>query len=130
MGDRLFFTADDGVHGEELWVTDGTEEGTVLVRDINPGATGSNIRNEFVVHAGELYFLADDGTHGLELWRTDGTETGTQLVADFNPGPDGQSIIIVEMLSFGDQLLLSATDGTTGRELWTCLLYTSDAADE
>ena len=119
LGDRLFFTADDGVHGEELWVTDGTEEGTVLVRDINPGATGSNIRNEFVVHAGELYFLADDGTHGLELWRTDGTETGTQLVADINPGPDGQSIIIVEMLSFGDQLLLSATDGTTGRELWT-----------
>ena len=36
-GDTLFFTADDGEHGTELWRSDGTEDGTRLVRDINPG---------------------------------------------------------------------------------------------
>ena len=33
-GELLFFTHDDGIHGEELWVTDGTPEGTRLVKDI------------------------------------------------------------------------------------------------
>ena len=38
VGDTLFFAANDGVHGTELWKSDGTEAGTVLVKDINPGS--------------------------------------------------------------------------------------------
>jgi len=38
LGDRLFFEADDGIHGRELWVTDGTPEGTSLVEDLCPGS--------------------------------------------------------------------------------------------
>ena len=34
VGNRVFFTADDGIHGEELWVTDGTPGGTRLIKDI------------------------------------------------------------------------------------------------
>jgi ELWxxDGT repeat protein len=37
VGGKLFFTAGDGVHGRELWTSDGTEAGTVLVKDIKPG---------------------------------------------------------------------------------------------
>ncbi|MGQ9589132.1 MAG: ELWxxDGT repeat protein [Planctomycetota bacterium] len=67
VGCRAFFAADDGEHGRELWVTDGTEPGTRLVADIRPGAEGS--WPEILAPAGNLlYFAANDGEHGLELW--------------------------------------------------------------
>ena len=43
-GGLLLFGANDGVHGYELWRSDGTEAGSFMVKDINPGADGSTIR--------------------------------------------------------------------------------------
>ncbi len=54
----LYFSADDGVHGRELWSYDGTT--TQLVLDINPGQYGSEV-NELTVFNGALYFAADNG---------------------------------------------------------------------
>jgi ELWxxDGT repeat protein len=82
----MFFGADDGVNGHELWVTDGTVEGTRLVKDIRPGNEGSFL-SKFVEVDGLLYFGASDGDHGQELWVSDGTEEGTQMVRDINAGP-------------------------------------------
>src|SRR5687767_10956006 len=75
----LFFRPDDGVHGDELWKSNGTGAGTVLVKDINPGIAGSELQ-EFVNVNGILYFRADDGVHGAELWKSDGTAAGTVMV--------------------------------------------------
>ena len=68
----LFFYASDGSHGEELWKTDGTAAGTIMVKDINPGSTSSNPFHMTAV-GGTLFFAADDGIHGRELWKSDGT---------------------------------------------------------
>src|SRR5215475_6536347 len=87
FNNRAYFVVDDGVHGEELWSSDGTDGGTFLVRDINPGSLGSGVRNLTVAGA-QLFFSANDGTHGFELWRTDGTPQGTVLVKDIAPGAD------------------------------------------
>src|SRR5262245_55378374 len=54
-----FFLADDGLHGQELWMTDGTTAGTGLLKDVNPGAAGSDIRSMTDVN-GTLYFVASD----------------------------------------------------------------------
>jgi ELWxxDGT repeat protein len=93
LGERLLFTANDGVHGVELWVSDGTTEGTVLVADICPRGCsskplilGTDVRN--------VYFLANDETHGFEPWVSDGTAEGTRLLVDLCPGPCGQDTTV------------------------------------
>ncbi|MFP2899316.1 ELWxxDGT repeat protein, partial [Corallococcus sp. 4LFB] len=57
MGGRLYFAADDGVHGRELWSTDGTAQGTVLVQDLEPGPVGST-PTAFAEADGWLFFSA------------------------------------------------------------------------
>jgi ELWxxDGT repeat protein len=79
--------AEDGVHGDELWMSNGTEAGTVLVKDIKPGAGDSNPW-ELTDVGGTLFFVADDGLHGNELWKSDGTKAGTVLVKDINQAGD------------------------------------------
>ncbi len=90
---KLFFAADDGNHGQELWVTDG--ETTEMVMDINPGSYESSIgrirstQTTAMVSLGDAVFLyAEDGVHGQEVWRSDGTTPGTFLVGDFTEGPN------------------------------------------
>ncbi len=65
---KLFFAADDGVHGNELWTSDGTPEGTVMVADVYPGAIGSDPESLAYVN-GILYFAATDVILGKELWK-------------------------------------------------------------
>src|SRR5262249_30319940 len=81
VGDEIFFVADDGVTGAELWRTDGTPGGTVLVKDISPGSGGSSPMWLTNV-SGTLFFTTDDVMSGRELWRSDGTEAGTTIVKD------------------------------------------------
>jgi ELWxxDGT repeat protein len=122
LNGSLLFTADDGTHGIELWRSDGTSNGTVMVKDINPGASGSvstSISTSFAIAGGQLFFAADDGTHGRELWQSDGTAAGTKLVMDINPGSsDAFSAYGQVITSVNGSLYFSADDGIHGVEPW------------
>ena len=100
--ETLFFHADDGTSGRELWKTDGTEAGTMLVKDILPGKVGSNPAHTrggprrltaanqtlFFVHGGGVV-RSDETDPGTlmpkSLWKSDGTEAGTVMVKSFGP---------------------------------------------
>lgn len=111
----LIFQGKDA-DGVELWKTDGTQAGTIKIKDINTNGS-SNPRNFFVFN-NELYFIAsDNNTSSGGLWKTDGTEVGTSLVSN-QVVPQGAFAISNNLLFFvGDNTSngkeLWATDGTT-----------------
>jgi ELWxxDGT repeat protein len=79
-GNTLYFRADDGVTGNELWKSNGTEAGTVLVKDINPA--GSSDPDYLAYVGGKVFFGAEEIGGGYKLWITDGTTGGTRVVKD------------------------------------------------
>ncbi|QXP78698.1 MULTISPECIES: ELWxxDGT repeat protein [Winogradskyella] len=84
LNDILYFNANDGINGFELWRSDGTESGTYMIKDINIGNSNNNsYPREFVLLNNIIYFIAHDNT-GTALWTTDGTESGTNKIINLN----------------------------------------------
>jgi ELWxxDGT repeat protein len=111
----LYFQANDGIHGNELWRSDGTAAGTYMVKDIWPGA-GASMRTQIYNLNGTLCFSAQDGVHGEELWKSDGSAAGTVMVKDMNPG--SQSGFAGECVELNGVLYFQGTDPVHGNELW------------
>ena len=138
VGNVVYFSAADGGTatesdpavaggGGELWVTDGTEAGTVLAADIALGSSGSAPRNFAALSnanlgAGSIIFYADDGNFGAELWAYDPTRPeGSRafLVKDIN----GTAFTVGSFVNFPFQVIngvayFAANDGVNGVELW------------
>lgn len=105
---RLWFTADDGTHGRELWSTDGSAVGTQLLLDLAPGP-GNGVGERtysaaaLTQFAGELWFAGSvAGTY--RMWRTDGSLSGTQPLFAGGGGP--------EVTPFGDGFRQAVVGGT------------------
>ncbi len=115
----LFFVAGEGAgnsHGDELWKSDGTAAGTVMVKDIlTSTGDGSNPDNLTNVN-GTLFFVANDGAHGRELWKSDGTAAGTVMVKDIRAGSKSSAPAL--LTNVGGVLFFVAVDATHGQELW------------
>jgi ELWxxDGT repeat protein/autotransporter-associated beta strand protein len=110
LNGTLFFNAYDPVNGEELWKSDGTTAGTVLVKDINSGTNNAFI--DYITAAGNyVYFWANAGSGVFGLWRSDGTDAGTILLKNLNN--IGYPVAVNGSLYFASDELWKS-DGTPG----------------
>ncbi len=116
-GNRLLFLADDGAHGIELWTTDGTSDGTVLLQDLARRRNGS-WPEPFARLRDRVVFLADDGVHGRELWVSNGATAGTQMLGDLTPGSAPSRLDAARVLEARDRLFFAHDDGVHGSEPW------------
>jgi ELWxxDGT repeat protein len=111
---EILFSAYNLSLGSSLWKSDGTQEGTTLVRDISPYISDNSIAySEFISFQGKTFFLLqDDGSELGGLWVTDGTSPGTRQLKGFRYGD------FYGLTPSGGQLLFSASDWLQGVELW------------
>jgi ELWxxDGT repeat protein len=99
VGSTLFFTADDGTHGDQLWETDGTPGGTVMLTSGNLGFPDSLINfgsNSLFGNIGPLFFAANGA-----LWNSDGTPGGTVPFASFSATGPEQLITVTAEITIG-----------------------------
>jgi ELWxxDGT repeat protein len=113
----VYFIDSDELHGEELWKTDGTAAGTVMVKDINVGFESSHIQN-ITKSGANIFFVAYQPLVGIALWKTDGTELGTVLVKDISSNTDPYNGSPAYLTDVNGLLFFSAEENTNGRELW------------
>jgi len=108
---RLLFVGKDDLHGQELWITDGTGRGTRRLSDACPGAC-SGFDTPFVPSLRNLdktYFRAFDASGKVDLWVTDGTPEGTRQIGRFPAG----------LGSLGNRVFFGRVRSVNASELWT-----------
>lgn len=131
---RLFFAADDGKHGRELWVYDARTAEATMAANINPDHAvpyvASSEPSGLTVYEGRLFFAASDGRRGWELWAYDAATSEASLVANINagdiPASEGSPFPVSVGSSspkgfalYDDRLFFAADDGECGSELWS-----------
>lgn len=116
LGNTLFFPAKDPLHGSELWKTDGTLQGTNLIRDIWPGEMSSNPR-QLMAAENRLFFFASSPEAKEELWVSDGSPEGTVQVKELVPNGSGN--LLTNMAVLGSAVIFSFSRADTSAcELW------------
>jgi ELWxxDGT repeat protein len=114
---KLYFDNEDPQNGREIWTSDGTVAGSMLLKDIAAETqTQSSNPADFVSFNSQLFFTADDGIAGREVWHSDGTSQGTMLLVDANPGAAGSSPSDLSVAN--GALYFFATDSSGTAHLW------------
>ena len=100
-------------YNRELWFSDGTAEGTHLVKEINPN--GSSYFPASLVKDDILYFSGSNENDEREFWRSDGTENGTYMVINLN----GNQSANINTITESDGRFYFRADDSGGTHFWS-----------
>src|SRR5262249_44006949 len=112
VGSELFFTAQSGASGRQIWKMDGTAANPQMVANVPTLISASSLR----AFNGALYFRGRTVAHGFELWKAD--SSGVAEVVDLNPDAGHGLNCQGGFTEYNDALYFSADNGMTGCELW------------
>lgn len=118
IGSRLFFTAYQTGNGQEPWISDGTLNGTKMIKDLGSEFNGNSNPSEYTDAAHGIVFQAGTSATGHELYVTDGSSSGTNLLKDINPGSSSGISNAAAFTRVGGYVFFAADDGVNGNELW------------
>ena len=119
--DTIYFSADDGNSGIEMWAHDTSSHRTWQVADIKSGSSNSWPGGYLALLVGDIiYFNAADSTTGSELWAHDTSNQKTWQLGDINSGSGSSSPGEIFHILAGDKIYFSAYDGNPyyDRGLW------------
>jgi ELWxxDGT repeat protein len=111
--DQYIFSAKSQIYGEEPWTTDGSSEGTSLLKDLS---IQSSLPSHFFKVDGRLFFIAYSDNYNLSLFTTDGTNEATQRL--FSLEDQFGIIKVFESYVFNNEVFLEAISPSEGYELW------------
>ena len=122
MSGKLWFNAEDGAQGSELWSYDPSTGSAEIVVDLFPGSSGSSpgvFSGLVPISDRWLFFDADDGTSGIEPWVHDTLTGHTTLLGDINPGTNPSLPgYLLPFMEVGNHIIFDASNQTYGTELW------------
>jgi ELWxxDGT repeat protein len=121
LGGSVFFVANNVLNPYtlvDLWKTDGTKTGTVLLRTRVASQPGgySNAVDIYPTKLNGTLLFAGSSSNGVELWKSNGTKAGTIQIKDIYLGAGSSSPM--DIANVGGSLVFSAYDPIHGRELW------------
>jgi len=124
LNNKCYASADDYYHGSELWVTNGTEIGTQMLKDIyeddGSGRGQGSVPSNLTLVGNNLFFIASESNNGFSLWKSDGTSSGTVMVKDSFEGDS----YFEHRSNYGNFVNVNSTlyfvlnDEVHGQELW------------
>ena len=115
---KVFFNANDGIKGDEIWVTDGTTAGTKMLVETQPGKTERGDLKRYYPFNNTLLFQVSstpfDQVNKYNLYKTDGTPANTSKIMTFNSEWD----CFIPKIEWNGALIFAAKDWANGSQLW------------
>lgn len=116
VNDMIFFSAKNALNGIELWKTNGTTAGTMMVKSITAGNNTNGGPFSLTAVNDLLYFVQSDteNSGSAQIWKSDGSEIGTTKVTNLT----GSYLNVYDLFESNGNIYFNYFQPSTGQELW------------